>query len=189
MRQFPSRAGAFIFALKPAIYGRVAGTRANPVISYPIADTTALLEPKTLNDIVTSIRQVDAIYKKLGAYVSFPSADDPTPILEQQLSLFVTTSGALHPQGTCRAGSGPANSVTDTWGMSWDVKNLMCCDASVIPNSLGANPNATIMALASRAADYVNTQILGASSASTAEAELAASKQRQALKQLEALQQ
>ena len=177
MRRFPSRAGAFIFAMKPNMYGRVAGTRAYPVINYKVADTTGLLEPKTLNDLVTGIRQVDAVYKKLGAYASFPSADDPTPILEQQLSLFVTTSGALHPQGTCRAGSGPDNSVVDTWGMSWDVKNLMCCDASVIPNSLSSNPNATIMAQASRAADYVSTQILGANSTVTAEAELEALKQ------------
>jgi choline dehydrogenase-like flavoprotein len=174
MRQFPQRAGAFLFQMKPAITGRVAGSRANPVISYPIATTTGLLEPKTLNELIAGIRQVDTVYKKLGAFVSFPSGDDPDPILQQQLSLFVTTSGALHPQGTCRAGANQGNSVVDTWGMSWDVKNLMCCDASVIPNSLSSNPNATIMALASRAADYVNTQILGATSASTAEAEMEA---------------
>ena len=174
MRKWPQRAGAFIFAMKPAIFGRVVGTRANPIISYPIADTTGTLETKTLNDILAGVQQVDTIYKKLGAFASWPSTDDPLPILKQQMSLVVTTSGALHPQGTCRAGSGPANSVTDTWGMSWDVKNLMCCDASVIPNSLSSNPNATIMALASRAADYVNTQILGASSSVTAERELEA---------------
>jgi choline dehydrogenase-like flavoprotein len=55
--------------------------------------------------------------------------------------------------------------------MSWDVQNLMCCDASVIPNHISSNPNATIMAIASRAADFVNRQILGASSAPTADQE------------------
>jgi len=44
--------------------------------------------------------------------------------------------------------------------MSHDVKNLMCCDASVIPNAISANTNAIIMAIASRASDFVNSQIL-----------------------------
>jgi choline dehydrogenase-like flavoprotein len=171
MKQFRHRAGAFIFAMKPNMYGRVTGSRAFPVISYPVATTTAILEDKTMNDLLAGIRQVGDIYKKMGAYTSFPNADDPLPILKQQVSLFVTTSGALHPQGTCRAGADPKNSVVDTYGMSWEIKNLMCCDASVIPNALSSNPNATIMALASRAADFVNSQILGAPSAGTAEAE------------------
>jgi choline dehydrogenase-like flavoprotein len=171
MRKFRHRAGAFIFEMKPALYGRVTGTRANAVISYPIATTTGLLEPKTLKEIIIAIRQINDIYKRMGAFTSFPNGDDPEPILQQQLSLFVTTSGALHPQSTCRAGADPGNSVVDTHGMSWDVKNLMCCDASVIPNHISANPNATIMALASRAADFVSTQILGAGPEVTAEAE------------------
>ena len=176
MRQFKHRAGAFIFEMKPTIYGRIGGTRANPVISYPIATTTGLLESKTLAELVAGIRQVASVYKEMGAYTSFPNGDDPDPILEQQISLFITTSGALHPQGTCRAGSDPSNSVVDTNGMSWDVKNLMCCDASIIPNSLSSNPNATIMAIGSRAADFVNKQILGATSAVTAEDEFGTQK-------------
>jgi long-chain-alcohol oxidase len=174
MRKFPSRAGAFIFEMKPNVVGRVTGTRELPVISYPVAGPTGILEPKTLREIIAAVRQVATIYKQMGAYSSFPNADYPEHILAQQLSLFVTTSGALHPQGTCRAGASQTNSVVDTNCMSWDVKNLMCCDASVIPNHISSNPNATIMAVASRAADFVNTQILGARSAITAEAELAA---------------
>jgi len=45
--------------------------------------------------------------------------------------------------------------------MFWGVDGLMCCDASVIPHHISANPNATIMALANRASEYVITQILG----------------------------
>jgi choline dehydrogenase-like flavoprotein len=179
MRQFRSRAGAFIFAMKPAIYGRIIGTRANPVITYPITNNLGLLEDKTMSDLIAGIKQVGAIYKKVGAFSSYPNGDDPEPILKQQISLFVSTSGALHPQGTCRAGADPKNSAVDTWGMSWDVKNLMCCDASVIPNHISSNPNAMIMALASRQADYVNAQILGARSASTAAEEDLAAQQSQ----------
>lgn len=174
MRRFRSRAGAFIFAMKPNIYGRISGSVDYPVISYPIATTTGLLEPKTLNDLTAGLRQVWEVYRRMGAYTAFPNADDPAPILHQQVSLFVTTSGALHPQGTCRAGSDPSNSVVDTNLLSWDIKNLMCCDASVIPHHISSNPNAMIMAVASRAADFVSTQILGAGFEVTAEAEEAA---------------
>lgn len=172
MRRFPQRAGAFIFTLKPDIYGRVIGTVDAPVINYPIANASGLLEPKTLSDLVAGVRQVASVFKQFGAITSFPNPDAPDAILKSGVSLFVTTSGALHPQGTCRAGSKQSNSVVDTNGMSWDVKNLMCCDASIIPHHISANPNATIMALASRCADYVNTQILGKSSTVTAQAEL-----------------
>jgi choline dehydrogenase len=174
MRQWPNRAGAFIFEMKPAIYGRVLGTVANPVISYPIARTNGLLEPKTLSELVRGVQQVAAIYQKAGAYTTSPNPNDPGPVITQGISLFVTTSGALHSQGTCRAGARQSNSVVDTNCMSWDVKNLMVCDASVIPNHISANPNAMIMSVASRCADFVNTHILGVANASTAERELAA---------------
>ncbi len=174
MRQWRQRAGAFIFAMKPAITGRVTGTIANPIILYPITDPTGVLEPKTMNDLLAAIEQVAAVYKKLGAFSTFPNPTVPTSVLKQQISLFVTTSGALHPQGTCRAGSGPANSVVDTNCMSWDIGNLMINDASVIPNALSANPNAMIMAVSSRASDFVNRQILGAASAPTANDEMVA---------------
>jgi choline dehydrogenase-like flavoprotein len=174
MRRYRSRAGAFIFAMKPDAVGRVSGTVEHPVIYYPVATTTGLLEPKTLNDLVSGIRQVWEVYRRMGAYTAFPNPQDPDPILKQQVSLFVTTSGALHPQGTCRAGADPANSVVDANLLSWDVKNLMCCDASVIPHHISSNPNAMIMAVASRAADFISTQLLGAGPEVTAEAEEAA---------------
>jgi choline dehydrogenase-like flavoprotein len=37
----------------------------------------------------------------------------------------------------------------------------MCCDASVIPNDIAANPMATVMAIAGRAAEFVVSQVLG----------------------------
>jgi len=172
MRQWKSRAGAFIFAMKPNITGRVTGTRQNPIITYPIATGTGFLEDKTMNDLLGGVQQVADVYRKIGAYSAFPNPTTPLPVLKQQISLFVTTSGALHPQGTCRAGANPANSVVDSNLMSWDIQNLMINDASVIPNALSSNPNAMIMAVSSRASDYVNAEILNARSAPTAPREM-----------------
>jgi choline dehydrogenase len=184
MRQWNQRAGAFIFAMKPAITGRVTGTRAYPIINYPIADTTGFLEPKTMNDLLAGVQQVASVYEKVGAFSCFPNPNTPLPVLKQQISLFVTTSGALHPQGTCQAGSTQSNSVVDSNLMSWDVKNLMINDASVIPNALSSNPNAMIMAVSSRASDFVNRQILGSVSAPTAPQEMAAREREDRLRKI-----
>lgn len=161
MRQYRQRAGAFIFQLKPNMYGRVSGDIDNPVIYYRVADTSGKLEPKTLSDLVASVKQVAAVYRSLGAYTTYPKTDDPDFILERTLSQFVTSSGALHPQGTCRAGADRATSVVDANCMSHDIANLMCCDASVIPNHISSNPNSIIMAIGARAADFVIPNVLG----------------------------
>jgi choline dehydrogenase-like flavoprotein len=141
-----------------------------------------------MNDLLAGVQQVADVYEKVGAFSCFPNPNTPLPVLKQQITLFVTTSGALHPQGTCQAGNSPSNSVVDSNLMSWDVKNLMINDASVIPNALSANPNATIMAISSRASDFVNAQILGAVSAPTAPQEMAAYERNQRLKKSGGLQ-
>jgi len=51
----------------------------------------------------------------------------------------------------------------DTNCMSHDIDALMCCDASVIPNHISSNPNSMIMSIASRASEFVITDILGKS--------------------------
>jgi choline dehydrogenase-like flavoprotein len=161
MRKFRYRAGAYVFQLKPAMYGQVAGDALRPLIFYPVVDKTGKIEPKTLNDLVNSVRQVAAVYKSLGAITTYPNGDDPRFILDSLLTQFVTVTGALHPQGTCRAAANAKRGVVDTNGMSFDIANLMCCDASVIPHHISSNPNSIIMALASRASEIAVTEVLG----------------------------
>jgi len=62
-----------------------------------------------------------------------------------------------HVQGTCRMGSDPERSVVDADGQSWDVRRLYVGDGSLIPRTLSVNPSLTIMALASRLADYLDS--------------------------------
>jgi choline dehydrogenase-like flavoprotein len=44
------------------------------------------------------------------------------------------------------------DSVVNTDGEAWDVKNLYVADGSVLPSSLGVNPQLTVMAMATRIA-------------------------------------
>ncbi len=57
-----------------------------------------------------------------------------------------------HPLGTCRMGRAPEHSVVDPDHQTWDVAELFLVDGSVVPTSLGVNPQLTIMTLATRAA-------------------------------------
>jgi choline dehydrogenase-like flavoprotein len=53
-------------------------------------------------------------------------------------------------------GSDPARSVVDAHGESHDVARLFVGDGSVVPRTLSVNPSLTIMALASRLAQYID---------------------------------
>jgi len=59
---------------------------------------------------------------------------------------------AFHPLGTCRMGADPRESIVNFALETHDLRNLYIMDGSVIPGSLGVNPQVTIMALAMRAA-------------------------------------
>lgn len=62
---------------------------------------------------------------------------------------------STHPQGSCRMGSDPDRSVVDGHAESHDIKRLFIGDGSVVPRTLSVNPSLTIMALATRTAEYI----------------------------------
>lgn len=55
-----------------------------------------------------------------------------------------------HPLGSARMGCSPGNSVCDANGKVWDVDELYVTDGSVLPSSLGVNPQLAIMSVATR---------------------------------------
>ena len=65
------------------------------------------------------------------------------------------TASTAHLMGGCRMGSNPADSVTDSDGRTWDIRNLWICDASLFPTSGGVNPSLTVQANAARIADRI----------------------------------
>lgn len=67
--------------------------------------------------------------------------------------------GAFHPLGTCRMGGSAGKSVVKYSLETHDINNLYIMDGSVIPGSLGVNPQVTIMTLAMRAASILADNI------------------------------
>lgn len=64
-------------------------------------------------------------------------------------------SGGQHQAGTCRMGTDPKTSVTDSFGRVWGHENLFISDASLHPTNGGFNPVLTIMAMAFRNAGHI----------------------------------
>jgi choline dehydrogenase-like flavoprotein len=68
-------------------------------------------------------------------------------------------SDTAHLMGGCRMGKDPSTSVVNSYGQAHDIPNLFICDASIFVTSGGGNPTLTVMALASRTADYIKEQV------------------------------
>ncbi len=66
---------------------------------------------------------------------------------------------AYHPMGTCPMGGDPDSAVVRPTGETWEVDNLFICDASILPTSLGVNPQLTIMALSVRTAGFIDEKL------------------------------
>jgi choline dehydrogenase-like flavoprotein len=62
---------------------------------------------------------------------------------------------AYHPLGTARMGVDPASSVVGPDHKVHDTEGLYVVDGAAVPTSLGVNPQITIMALATRAAEKI----------------------------------
>lgn len=66
---------------------------------------------------------------------------------------------AYHPLGTARIGATPAQGVCDSEHKVWGTDGLYVMDGSSVPSSLGANPQVTIMAMATRAARMLGEKL------------------------------
>lgn len=66
---------------------------------------------------------------------------------------------SIHEMGTCRMGADPKRSILNKWNQSHDIKNLFIVDASSFVSSGWQNPTLTIVALATRSAEYLADQM------------------------------
>lgn len=63
--------------------------------------------------------------------------------------------GQIHEVGGARMGASPRDSVLNSFGQSWSVKNLFVTDGGVFASHADKNPTLTIMALAWRSSAFL----------------------------------
>jgi len=66
---------------------------------------------------------------------------------------------AYHPLGTCHMTGFRGRSVCDPNGETYEIRNLFLADGSLIPPSLGVNPQVTIAAVATRVGHYISERL------------------------------
>jgi choline dehydrogenase-like flavoprotein len=84
-----------------------------------------------------------AIYEAVGATRTFPTTPYPS----------------THNLGTNRMSEKARDGVVNKWGQTHDIKNLFVSDGSVFTTGAAENPTLTIVALATRQADYIADQM------------------------------
>jgi choline dehydrogenase-like flavoprotein len=95
--------------------------------------------------IAHGIKSATDIIQRLGGKVLTP----PLPP-EQAIAV---GGWIIHEVGTTRMGARAADSVTDSFGRTWDIDNLVIADGSVFTSNAHKNPTLTIMALSWRSMD------------------------------------
>jgi choline dehydrogenase-like flavoprotein len=66
---------------------------------------------------------------------------------------------SYHPLGSCKMGRDPKTSVVGLDHQVHDVPGLFVVDGSTVPGALGVNPQLTIMAMATRAAEQIAERV------------------------------
>ncbi|MGH2911727.1 MAG: GMC family oxidoreductase N-terminal domain-containing protein [Solirubrobacteraceae bacterium] len=123
--------------------GSVRSVHNRPLIRYDLSDGD-------LRRFRTGIARMRELFQAAGArevYLPLPDGVTPERARLRDLKLM-----AFHPLGTARADARATHGVVDGDLAVHGTRGLYVADGSVVPSSLGVNPQMTIMALATRLA-------------------------------------
>jgi choline dehydrogenase-like flavoprotein len=134
------------------VYGL--GSGRTPLMLYALNrhDTDRLLEGMLLSARVLFAAGAREVHSMLADAPVLRSPEEAAKVLSGRWPSAALRLTAYHPMGTARMGA-DGGGVVDGWGRVRGVDRMVVADASVFPTSLGVNPQVTIMAFASRAAE------------------------------------
>lgn len=139
------------------------GLGREPIITYRMAREDRALIPRV-------IREMGEVFFAAGAREVFapvlgaPGMDADTfrAFPFERVHARDIECSSQHPLGSCRMGKTREHSVVDPYGKVWDTRGLYVADGSIVPTSLGVNPQLAIMTLATRVAWHLRDSVLGA---------------------------
>ncbi len=145
-------------AVAPDSRGSVRLASADP-LDAPLIDPGLLREPGDLDRLQTGLAMIrhaaaGAAFTRLGVAEALPGPR----VRGGELRAWIrhTVSSYYHPAGTCRIGPGTdQGAVVDPELRVHGITGLRVADASVIPLIPNAHPNATVLAIAERAAGLI----------------------------------
>ncbi len=148
---------SFGFMVEDSSRGKVSEVLGQPVIQYWVTD-------KDVAHIKRGVDVLAQVYFAAGAKVVhtgisgfdvLTSEQDLVALRRANLRPWDLDLTAYHPLGTAKMGRDPATSVVNPDHQMHDTPGLYVVDGAAVPSSLGVNPQVTIMALATRAAEKI----------------------------------
>jgi glycine/D-amino acid oxidase-like deaminating enzyme len=152
----------FGFMVQDRSLGQVRpGAAGSPLILYSLGDE----ETEKMRRGMAILCEVFLAAGAKRVYPMMPGLEEVTTRadVERLRAMKVPASAfditAYHPLGTCRTGTDPKRSVVGPDYETHEVERLFVADGSVVPSSLGVNPQMTIMSMALRAGEIIDGRI------------------------------
>ena len=143
--------------LRPKSRGTLTLASADP-LAAPLIDPNFLAEPDDLARLLRGFKAMRRILQQpaLARYRGRELPASAGAQTDAQIEQFIRNHAdtIYHPVGTCRMGSS-ANDVVDAQLRVHGVQGLRVVDASIMPSIVGGNTNATVIAIAEKAADLI----------------------------------
>ncbi len=155
------RVASFGMMISDTSRGRVRVVRGRTVVTYN-------LEEPDVARVVRGVVELSRIFFAAGArsvlspvhgFEELRSLTDLVRLRTSKVRASDLALSAHHPLGTARMGASASSSVVDPEHQVHDLPGLYLMDGSVVPTALGVNPQVTIMALATRAAQHLASRL------------------------------
>lgn len=149
------RMACFGFMLEDEGRGQVRpGPGRRPLVRYDMAAEDVLRARRGFELLARLYFEAGAesVLSSVHGYEILRSLDDVARLGRAELRARDLDLSAYHPLGTARMSRSGRDGVVDEELQAHDLPGLYICDGSVLPSSPAVNPQVTIMAVASRAA-------------------------------------
>ncbi len=148
---------SFGYMIEDTSRGSVSMVLGQPVIRYWLNEQD-VSHIKRAADVLAQVffaAGARRVHLPIHGFEVLKSPDDLGALRRATIRAWDLDLTAYHPLGTARMGIDPARSVIGPDHQVHDTAGLYVVDGSAVPTPLGVNPQVTIMALATRAAEKI----------------------------------
>ena len=149
------RIASFGLMVEDSSRGRVRLVRGRPVVTYNLGDADVARLRRGLDILARVFFAAGArmVMLPVHGHTEVHGPDDLARFRAASIRASDLDLSAYHPLGTARLGPDPRSSVVAPDHQVHDTPGLYVIDGASVPSSLGVNPQLTIMAMATRAAE------------------------------------
>jgi choline dehydrogenase-like flavoprotein len=148
---------SFGFLVEDSSRGSVSEVMGQPVIRYWLGEPDVAHIKRGLDVLAQIYFAAGArrVHLPLAGFEVLDSVDDLAALRRAKVRARDLDLSAYHPLGTARMGLDPSASVVGPDHQCHDTPGLYIVDGASVPTALGVNPQITIMAMATRAAEKI----------------------------------